>query len=194
MPSNAFTDHLLALLNDVDEFLDDQNQLLATLNPAPAPGSSWASGALNRAVIVMCVSAWEAYIEHVAIDAVNALRPPPGTPLGSWPSHYAIAQGLKDKLHTPDVKNVKELIVNATGLADIASSWTWGTTTAEQAKGKFEKAYNLRSRIVHGKSPLPVVTTAEATDYRHFFENLGSATDAAISAHIAAAFGLAPPW
>jgi len=75
MSSNAFTNHLLPVLQDADEVLDAQAQLNAAIVPAPAPGTLWGIGALNRAAVVMLVSAWEAYIEQVAIEAVEALRP-----------------------------------------------------------------------------------------------------------------------
>jgi hypothetical protein len=117
MSSNAFTGHLLRVLSDVDELLDAQIQLIGTLVPAPAPGTQWGIGALNRAALVLLVSAWEAYIEQVAIEAVEALRP--AGPLGSWPALYASVKALAGQLHQPTVQQVKMLIAGAIGLADI---------------------------------------------------------------------------
>jgi hypothetical protein len=107
MASNAFTTHLLPVLKDADELLDAQVQLNAVMVPAPAPGTQWGLGALNRAAVVMLVSAWEAYIEQVAIEAVEALRPAHPAPLGSWPALYAAVKASAGQLHQPNVQHVK---------------------------------------------------------------------------------------
>jgi hypothetical protein len=38
---------------------------------------------LNRAAVVLCVSAWESYVEEVAKEAIEAL-PPAGIADGAW--------------------------------------------------------------------------------------------------------------
>jgi len=103
MSSKAFTNYLLPVLQDADELLDAQVQLNAAIVPAPAAGAPWGIGALNRAAVVMLVSAWEAYIEQVAIEAVEALRPAHPVPLGSWPALYASVRASVGQLHQPNV-------------------------------------------------------------------------------------------
>src|SRR5438876_14050 len=122
MSSNAFTNHLLPVLQDADEVLDAQVQLNGTMVPAPAPGTLWGIGALNRAAVVMLVSAWEAYIEQVAIEAVEALRPAAPGPLGSWPALYASVRASVGQLHQPNVQHVKMLISGSLGLVFCQSS------------------------------------------------------------------------
>src|SRR5713101_4324795 len=110
MSSNAFTNHLRPVLQDADEVLDAQVRLNTAMAPPPAPGTLWGIGALNRAAVVMLVSAWEAYIEQIAIEAVEALRPAGPLPLGNWPALYAAVKASAGKLHQPNVQNVKMLI------------------------------------------------------------------------------------
>src|SRR5262245_28615509 len=70
MPSNAYTGHLLPLLRDAEE-LDEAHEELRT----GAPGRQYGLASLNRATVVMCVSAWEAYIEELVRESLTALRP-----------------------------------------------------------------------------------------------------------------------
>ena len=48
--------------------------------------------ALNRAVIVTCVSAWEAYVEELVRESLTVLRPV-ALPLGPWPALNASIRG-----------------------------------------------------------------------------------------------------
>jgi hypothetical protein len=70
MPSNAFRQHFLVLLEDAYELLNAHSQLRTG-----RPGRQWALGAINRGVVVGCVSAWESYIEQVLLEALDAIRP-----------------------------------------------------------------------------------------------------------------------
>ncbi len=70
MPSNALTDHFLPLLHDAEHLRDASDQL-----PAGDPGRLLRVSAMNRAIVVTCASAWEAYIEELVREALNALRP-----------------------------------------------------------------------------------------------------------------------
>jgi hypothetical protein len=96
MPSNAFTQHLLVLLEDADELVDVHSQLRTG-----RPGRQWGLGALNRAVVIMCVSAWEAYVEEVIVEAITAIRPTAGTPLGSWAALNASARSSVGRFNNP---------------------------------------------------------------------------------------------
>ena len=120
MPSNAYTNHLLPLLADATELGDAHAELRTGL-----VGRQWGLGALNRAVVVMCVSAWEAYIEEVVTECLTVLRPVPGAPLGTWAALNATIRGQIGRFHTPNVDNVRSLISDAIGLHDITLSWNW---------------------------------------------------------------------
>ena len=69
MPSNAFTGHLTQLLRDADD-LDNAHFRLRT----GSPGRQYRLAALNRAAVVVCVSAWESYIEELVRESLNAIR------------------------------------------------------------------------------------------------------------------------
>ncbi len=70
MASTAFTGHLLPLLRDADHLDDASGQL-----PTGIPGQPLRVAALNRAVVVTCTSAWEAYIEELVRESLTVLRP-----------------------------------------------------------------------------------------------------------------------
>ncbi len=72
MPSNAFATHLTQLLRDADE-LDDAHALLSVTIPPPQHKLD----AINRAVVVVSVSAWETYVEELVVEAVLAIAQRP---------------------------------------------------------------------------------------------------------------------
>jgi hypothetical protein len=119
MPSNAHTTYLIALLADAKE-LEQAHQKLRTKKQ----GRQWGLGSLNRAVVVISVSAWEAYVEEVVKEAIELLKPS-ALPLGSWPALKAQAQSETGRFNTPNPKNVKRLVADYIGLQDITVSWSW---------------------------------------------------------------------
>ena len=71
MPSNALSVHLEQLLEDADELADIHYQLRTG-----KAGRQFGLASLNRASVVMSVSAWESYVEELLREAVQVLRPP----------------------------------------------------------------------------------------------------------------------
>src|SRR5437667_3167935 len=139
MPSNAFTQHLVVLLEDAEELLAVHTQLRTG-----RPGRQWGLGALNHAVVVMCVSAWEAYIQEVIVEAITAIRPASGVPLGNWVALNASARSLVGRFNNPNVDNVRMLISDALGLPNITTSWSWKNCTDEYARTLLAEALRLR--------------------------------------------------
>ena len=92
MPSNAYTNHLVVLLEDARELQSAHNQLRTGL-----AGRQWGLGSLNRAAVVLTVSAWEAYLEEVVREGIAALQPV-APPLGVWPALNASVQGFRNLL------------------------------------------------------------------------------------------------
>ncbi len=189
MPSNAFTQHLLALLEDADELVDVHGQMRTGL-----PGRQWGLGALNRAVVVMSVSAWEAYIEEVIIEAITAIRPAAGNALGNWPALNASARSAIGRFNNPNVENVRMLISHSIGLPDITASWYWRNCTVAHARELLAEALSLRHQIAHGINPRPVVHSPYATRLPKFLQRLGSNTDAGIRKYLVEILGIANPW
>ncbi len=70
MPSNAYTNHLVVLLKVVRVLQAAHKQLRTGL-----AGRQWGLGSLNRAAVVLAVSSWEAYLEEVVRECLEAIRP-----------------------------------------------------------------------------------------------------------------------
>lgn len=190
MPSKAFTHHLLVLLEDADELLDAQQKLLA----GAGRRRQWGKGSINRAVVVMCVSAWEGFVEQVVLEAVDTIHPAIGTPLGMWPVLSASARNLVGRFHTPNVDNVKKLINDSLGLADVTSSWSWRGCSAARARKQLADALKLRHQIAHGVRPSPVIPSRDAIGLLRFCRRIGIRTDSAIRHHLVSALGITSPW
>jgi len=188
LPSNAFTTHLTQLLRDADE-LDDAHALLSVA----VPPQQHKLDAVNRAVVVMSVSAWETYVEELVVEAVLAMRPA-ASPLGSWSVHYASVLGQARRFHTPNPDHVKALLSDAVGLADVHPAWTWPGYTRVQAVQALWRALDLRHKIAHGINPRPVVAHQYSSQLPDFFRRLGQTTDQAVRDHLVKALGVVNLW
>jgi hypothetical protein len=186
--SNAFDGHLEALLRDAAQLRTTARDLSAGL-----PGRLLRVNALNRAVVVICVSAWEAYIEELVRESLNVLRPS-APPLGVWSTHYASMQGQLGRFHNPNRENVRQLISDALGLFDIQTNWAWQNCTAAKAEERLKEAITLRNKIAHGVNPRPAVSSDYSRDLPAFFRRLGSCTDRAVHNHFTNVLGIANPW
>jgi hypothetical protein len=186
--SNAFTGHLLPLLHDADHLDDASSQL-----PAGVPGRPLRVAALNRAIVVSCASAWEAYIEELVRESLTVLRPAV-PPLGLWPAFNATVRGQLGRFNTPNTENIRMLVSDALGLQDIQTSWVWQNCTSAQAVQRLADAMALRHQIAHGVNPRPIVATFYSSQLPDFFRRLGRCTDRAVRAHFANVHGIANPW
>ncbi|HEY8503266.1 MAG TPA: HEPN domain-containing protein [Gemmataceae bacterium] len=187
MPSNAFTVHLNQLLRDADE-LDDAHSRLRT----GTPGRQYGLAALNRAAVVMCVSAWEAYVEELVRESVLAMRPA-AAPFGAWSAHNAAVLGQLGRFNNPNVENVRTLLSDAIGLRDVQQSWAWRNCTSDQAVQRLAVAMRLRHQIAHGVNPRPVIHNQYSSQLPEFFRRLGRATDQAVRNHLVSVIGIAHP-
>jgi hypothetical protein len=188
LPSNAFTDHLLRLLADADHLEDVHGQLRVGL-----PGRPARRAALSRAIVVMCLSAWEAYVEELTRESLQLLRPL-GPALGVWPALNASVRAQLGRFNTPSADNVRMLISDSIGLQNIQTSWTWQNCSSVQAVQRLAEALDLRHRIAHGANPRPVVDHFYASQLADFFRRLGRCTDTATRNHLVNALGVANPW
>ena len=188
MASNAFNGHLLPLLRDADQLRMASRQL-----PAGIPGRPLRVAALNRAIVVTCVSAWEAYIEELLRESLNVLRPAV-PPLGLWPALNASVRGQLGRFNTPNSENIRLLISDAVGLQDIQTSWAWQNCTSVQAGQRLAETMTLRHQIAHGVNPRPVVATFYSSQLADFIRRLGRCTDRAVRDHFTNVLGIANPW
>jgi len=189
LPSNAYLTRLETVLADADEL----NEAHASLRTGVA-GRQYGLGALNRAVVVMCISAWEAYIEEVVKECLGVLRPHT-PPLGVWPGLNAAARSQVGRFNNPNVQNTRQLIRDCIGLADITASWAWQRTAPERAIERLEEAIRYRHEIAHGVTPRPIIHNQQyARRLPDFFRLLGSKTDEGISAYLRDDLGILTGW
>ena len=94
MPSSAFSVHLNQLLRDATELDTIHTQLRTGL-----PGRPYGLASLNRAAVVISVSAWESYVEELLRESLQALRPA-APPLGNWPALSAFILGELGRFNT----------------------------------------------------------------------------------------------
>jgi len=189
MSSNAYSTRLETVLADADE-LNDAHAGLRT----GTAGRQYGLGALNRAVVVMCVSAWEAYIEEVMKECLSLLRPPT-RPLGVWPALNATARTQIGRFNNPNAQNTKKLFRDCIGLDDITTSWAWQHTAPERAIERLDEAMRYRHEIAHGVTPRPIIHNQQyARRLPGFFRRLGSKTDEGLSAYLCDGLGILTGW
>ena len=188
MPSNAFTGHLIPLLTDAED-LEDAHTRLRT----GTRGRQFRLAALNRAAVVMCLAAWEAYVEELVREALQALRPA-DPPLGAWPMHNASVSRQLGRFNTPSAENVRQLLSDALGFPDIRPSWRWPYCTSAQASQRLTDALRLRHEVAHGVNPRPTVHNYYSSHLPDFFRRLARCTDAAVRNHLVVTHGLVNPW
>jgi hypothetical protein len=188
MSSSAYGDHLVSLLEDAAE-LGAAHSRLRTGNR----GRQWRLGALNRAVVVMSLSAWEAYVEELIREAIESFRPaqPANTP---WQSVKTGALSQIGRFNNPNADNVRQIIADTIGLQDVTRSWSWQNTTPTEARDRLGKAIRLRHHIAHGVNPRPIVHNQYASGLPGFFRALGAATDRAVRDHLIQTLHVTSPW
>lgn len=187
MPSNALVVHLDQLLHDAEE-LDDAYVKLVSANPALVHSLE----ALNRAAVVMCVSAWESYIEELVHESLNAMRPAAGS-LGPWPAHNAWIRGRLGRFHNPNMEDVRMILSDSIGLPDRHLAWVWPNSTSNQAIHELAVVMTLRHQIAHGANPRPPVLNPYSGQLPEFFRRLGQATDRAVRDHLVSVIGPVDP-
>lgn len=189
MPSNAFTNYLGPLLEDAQELLEAHRRLRTG-----ARGRVWGLGGLNRSVAVMTASAWEAYVEQVVLEAIEALRPANPAPLGSWPALNAAARGQVGRFNTPNAQNVAKLLRETLGLGDVTLGWSWVNCPPQRSRDKLDDALGLRHRIAHGVRPRPTVHNTHARWLPGFYRKLARCTDQEVRDYLVNTLGVAAPW
>jgi hypothetical protein len=176
------------LLLDAEELDDAHNELRTG-----SAGRQYGLASLNRAAVIMSISAWESYVEELMRESLQALRPP-GPVLGAWPALHAYVSSQLGNFHTPNPFNVERLIRNCTGLVDVHLSWTWQNCTSAQAAQRLTDALTFRHQIAHGVNPRPIIHNHFSSQLPDFFRRLARCTDGAIRNHLINAHGLATPW
>jgi hypothetical protein len=188
LPSNAFTGRLVHLLVDAEQLINAYTRL----RDMPAL-RRYATDALNRAVVVMCISAWEAYVEELVRESLRALH----TPVPHAGLTQALNQLLEEALrrfNTPSSDNVRAILRQTIGVPDIRLAWFWAGMTRAATANALGHVLGLRHQIAHGVHPPPAVNNVYASQLPEFFRRLGRRTDTAVRNRLVNHHGITTPW
>ncbi|HEX3856031.1 MAG TPA: HEPN domain-containing protein [Verrucomicrobiae bacterium] len=188
MPSAAYTNSLDALLNDAEELLQAHGK-----SKTGKAGRQWGLGGLNRACVVMCVSAWEAYVESLIRESLSKMRPAATSNI-VWPILTHPAERELGRFHTPNPDQVRFLFSTCIGLDDVTVNWYWQKCSQKQAVQYLKDILKLRHEIAHGVNPRPSVDFGYAEWLLPFFRRLGEKTDATVKDYLVTTLGLPSPW
>lgn len=188
MSSKAFSTYLDILLKDAEELVAAHGRLRTR-----KVGRQWGLGALNRGVVVLSVSAWEAYVEELVKESLERLKPA-GPQMGTWPSLNASARGLVGRFNNPNPENVRTLISEAIGFANVTASWSWQGVDPVRARMRLAEALRHRHEIAHGVNPRPTIHNVYARRLPAFFRRVGRCTDRAVREYLVNTLGVVNPW
>jgi hypothetical protein len=144
-------------------------------------------------VVIIAVSAWEAYIEELVKESVEVIRPA-APPMGSWSSLNAAARSQVGRFNNPTPDNVRSLLADTIGLADITDSWFWPGVNAQRARERLGEALRHRHQIAHGVNPRPTIRNQYASGLPAFFRRVGRCTDRSVRGYLINTLGVANPW
>ena len=208
--SQAYSQTYDSLIQDV--------QNLITLHPSTEgtrgrPAGD--TGPLLRSAVVLLHTAWENYVERVAIEGLDflldqigsdhtklhhaleqrlaALKNPWALAGTGWKAEARNAVKLEvEFLNTPNVKNTERLLDLAIGLPDalhnISISWPKGKVLANVD----EFVHDIRGEIVHKGATLGPLHKGGVEEWIGFFDGLVSRLDKKIGTHLETETGTAP--
>ena len=187
MASTSFTNHLQVLLQDPEEMNQAHRRLRTGLR-----GRQYGLGSLNRAIVVLCVSSWEAFIEQLLIESLDLMRP--SNPVGSpWPTVKAFAGSQIARFNTPNSENTKRLFAECLGLPDITAHWSWRGSSVQNTRISLNDILMLRHHVAHGVNPRPKIHNGYASWMPNFFRRLGSCSEKGVQQHLVD-LGVVVPW
>ena len=191
MPSNAYNDHFQVMMQDAEELLNAHRDLRTG-----QPGRQWGIGALNRSSLVMALSAWEHYVESLANEVVEIQMPTPPPLLPSlWHSLKTTVAAAASRMNSPTPYNVRTLLCDACGLADVTAAWSWSYSPDAKANTlALDELVKLRGQIAHGVNPRPTVHNTKAGIHVKFVRKLARATDDAVRDHLRSTMALNISW
>lgn len=202
------------------ESLMQDVQNLITLHPAQqgTPGRpAGDTGPLLRSSIVLLNTAWENYVEQLAVEGLTFLLANIGDDhrklhksmeqrLAALKNPWALAgygwkvearrvvEELAGRLNTPNVGNTEELLDLAVGVPNAIHDISWQKMSgAKVVDNVNEFVQDIRGEIVHKGATVRPLRKSDVTSWVGFFENLVPRLDEAIGRHLESATG-ARPW
>jgi hypothetical protein len=209
--SKAYSQTLDSLMRDV--------QNLVTLHPASegTPGRPQGdTGPLLRSTVVLLHTAWENYVEQVALEGLDfllteidqdhsKLSHPMRTKLAKVKNPWSLAGALwqsearqvlsreAEKLNTPSVANVEALLKLAFGLSDGLHGNSWqGIRSGKVVLDIDSFVQEIRGEIVHKGTTPGALNKSGVNVWIAFFDKLTSRLDDKIAAHLLASTGTSP--
>lgn len=167
--------------------------------------------ALNRSGIIFLITAWEAYIEDVAIEVADHIAErcekynnlphqlksiiSEGVPRkwqlsdvadGGWRdivSSNARTLTSGNKFNTPNRENTDDLLKKVVGIPRISDYWAWQSFPVPRAAERLDESIGIRGEIVHtGRKP-DGLNKRWLLTYGNNIEGLVEKTDAALLQH-----------
>jgi hypothetical protein len=184
MPSLAYSEHLQQVLADVNELIQAHDRLTTGHR-----GRQWGVESINRAIVVIAISSWEAYVEKVLEESLQLIKPPLPT-ITNWQTLYASSKSAIGRFNTPNAENVKRLFRDNLGISDITCEWYWKKCDSSKAIENLNEALLMRHRIAHGTNPRPKIRNDYASWLPKLINNLAMCTDRGIKNYLEKEMGL----
>ncbi|NTW39430.1 MAG: hypothetical protein HGA44_06005 [Cellulomonadaceae bacterium] len=145
------------------------DHLVAVHRHRGGPGRRYEEMAINRAIVVLAVAAWQAAVEDMVTAALDAGTPAAGSPLtkGSYDLLAGSAKSAVARFSTPNAEKSRELFL-LVGY-DPRPTWVWATGrfgrenhTPADVANRLNQWLKLRHAIAHGASELPALAVLDA--------------------------------
>ena len=163
--------------------LSDAEELICCFDSMNKSETASAPEVLKRATLIMILTAWETYVEDVAIELFNNKF---GVLQGSHIGNFMEQQfSLRLKtFHNPDSIKTKKLFIEFFGL-DVTENWIWNNyKDPDQARSTLNSWIKKRGEAVHRAQTdqtKPHIAKREEIDKCiRFFNDLAQATDKAL--------------
>lgn len=207
MPDSIARETFEANVADVERLLKIHEEVAGT-----EPGRKYGVSALNKAAIVLTVTAWETYCKDAAIQSLRRILEQAETPDSLEKAvRFAVAEELRNRKNptlvwrlagdewrefavsilTPHTEigslnaaNVTKMMKNMIGLENLASTWNWQGMSVDRAAEKLLDLIVLRGDIVHKGSTDQSIRKIDVTDYLGHVERLVDETETALTNYL----------
>lgn len=176
------------------------------------PGRKVGVSVLNKAAIVMIVTAWETYCKDAAMQSLKRMLHHAEHPDSLEKKvKVAVAEELRERknlmlvwdlagdgwrelatsllqrhteIGSPDAERVSKMMKNMIGLDSLTKTWYWPGMSVERAENKLADLIMLRGDIVHKGSAEDPVHKINVTDYLGHVQRLVEKTEDRITEYL----------
>jgi hypothetical protein len=159
---------------EFERAMTDSDNLVAVHRATEGPGRRTREVSINRAIVVLTVAAWQAFVEDLVAEILEEIEVAPGD--AGYLSFLTLRADARNAAHnfsTPNAENTRGLLMRL-GF-DPWSYWTWWEgpvfLTAQQGRERMNQWLKVRHAIAHGDAELPDVpvlaTLADGTRVIH---------------------------